>query len=177
MKPLPRTEFGNPILRKKAKKVSHAFLRTRAFKTLVKNMIYTMRRVEGVGLAAPQIGKSLALVVMELHPTKTRPNLKRYGPIVVVNPRIISSSKEKESDFEGCLSFERVRARVPRARRVVVEYINETGEKVRERATGLWARIFQHEIDHLCGRVYMDRVTDMKTLMTEDEFAKRVLRR
>ena len=175
MRVLARTQFGNPILRKRATDVPLSALKTKVFKRLVKNMIYTMRKAQGVGLAAPQIGKSIRLVVIELHPTKTRPNLKKYGPIVVINPRITRKGK-KTSDWEGCLSFEGTRARVPRARSVVVEYFDEEGKKVKEKASGLMARIFQHEVDHLDGITFTDRIEDMKTLMTVEEFAKRVLK-
>ncbi len=177
MKSLPRTQFGNPILRAKAKKIPLGFVDKDRFKKLVKQMIYTMRQVGGVGLAAPQIGESLSLAVMETGPTPTRPKLKKKGPIVVVNPRVVKYSKEKVSDWEGCLSFRGVRGKVPRSKSVIVEYYNEKGEKVVEKATGLWARIFQHEIDHLNGIVYIDRIEDTKTIMTLDEFKKRILKK
>lgn len=174
MKVLPRTEFGNPVLRKRAKNVSLKFLKTAGFRKLVKEMIYTMRQVPGVGLAAPQIGKSLRLVVMETRPMKNRPNLKKKGPIVVVNPKVVTFSKTKNKDWEGCLSLMNVRGRVPRSKEVVVEYYNEKGEKIRERARGFWARIFQHEIDHLNGTLYIDRMEDMQTLITQKELKKRL---
>lgn len=177
MKLLKRTEFGNPILRAKAKKVSLRTLQSASFKNLVKDMIFTMREVGGVGIAAPQVGKSLQLAVMEMRPTKTRPKLKKKGPIVVINPRIVKRSKSRNTDWEGCLSFEGVRGRVPRPTAVVVEYTNEMGKKVRESASGLWAKIYQHEIDHLNGVTYTDHIEDMTSLITLDEFRKRVLKK
>ncbi|MBI2003424.1 MAG: peptide deformylase [Parcubacteria group bacterium] len=177
MKILPRTQFGNPILRAKAKKVSLNLLNKGKFRKLVKQMIYTMRQTGGVGLAAPQIGESLSLAVMETRPTPTRPKLKRKGPIVIINPRIVKYSKEKISDWEGCLSFENIRGSVPRSKTITVEYHNEKGEKIIEKAIGLWARIFQHEIDHLNDIVYIDRVEDTKTIMTLGEFKKRILKK
>jgi peptide deformylase len=176
MRILPRTEFGNPILRKRAKNVPLSSLKTKAFKTLTRDMVYTMRRAQGVGLAAPQIGKSLRLVVIEIRPTRTRPNLKSSGSIIVINPRIVRSSRQLSSDWEGCLSFEGTRGRVPRSRSVVVEYMNELGQKQKIKASGLMARIFAHEIDHLNGVTYTDRIKDMKTLMTVEEFATRILK-
>lgn len=177
MKVFPRTEFGNPILRKKAKSVSLNFLKTRKFKELTKQMIYTMRRVHGVGLAAPQIGQSLQIAVMEMRPTATRPNVERKGPIVIVNPKITQYSKKKTLGWEGCLSLNGVRGQVPRSEHVTVEYLNEHGEKVIEKASGLWAYIFQHEIDHLNGTLYVDRIEDMTTIMTIGEFKKRILKK
>lgn len=175
MKILARTHFGNPILRKKAKKVSVAFLKTPKFKKLEREMIHTMRRVDGIGLAAPQIGQPFALAVMETGPTKTRPNIKVRGPITIINPKIISYSKEKKREWEGCLSFEDVRGNVSRPKSITVSYLNNKGEKIREKAEGLWARLFQHEIDHLNGIVYLDRMEDMKSIMTLQEFKKRIV--
>ncbi len=177
MKILPRTQFGNPILRSKAKAVSLNFLKTPKGKKLIKAMIYTMRRSHGVGLAAPQIGESLQLAVMETRPTKMRPNLKRKGPIVIVNPKINSYSKEKIADWEGCLSLMGVRAKALRPKNITVSYFNVDGKKVVEQATGLWARIFQHEIDHLNGIAYMDRIKNTKTFMTNSEFKKRIVKK
>ena len=176
MKILSRTQFGNPILRSNAASIPLKFLKTAKFKKLIKAMIYTMRHTNGVGLAAPQVGLLLKLVVIETRPTPTRPSLKQRGPIVIVNASIIQYSKEKKSDWEGCLSFSGNRGKVPRSKKITVRYFNEYGKKVIEKASGLWARIFQHEIDHLNGIVYVDRMKDMKTLMTPSEFKKRVLK-
>lgn len=140
-------------------------------------MIYTMRRVGGVGLAAPQIGESIAIAVMEIRETPTRSNLKHKGPIVIVNPMIKKYSKNRVSDYEGCLSFRGVRGLVPRSESITVEYRNTKGEKITEEASGFWARIFQHETDHLNGVVYIDRIEDTKTVMTLDEFKKRILKK
>ena len=175
MKILPRTQLGDPILRSKAKKVPLTFLKTPKFKTLVKRMIYTMHRADGVGLAAPQIGQPLALAVMEIRKVPTRPDLKPRKPIVIVNPRITKCGTKKTAGYEGCLSFDGVRGLVPRSESITVEYHNEKGEKIVEKASGFWARIFQHEIDHLNGVVYVDRVKDTRTFMTVDEFVKRVV--
>jgi peptide deformylase len=175
MKVFPRTQLGNPILRAKTKKVPLVFVKTPKFKTLVKRMIYTMRRADGVGLAAPQIGQPLAIAVIEMQETPTRPDLKPQEPIVIVNPRITRYSTKRTSGYEGCLSFRGVRGSVPRSESITVEYHDERGKKIVEKASGFWARIFQHEIDHLNGVVYVDRVEDTKTFMTIDEFVKRVV--
>ncbi len=177
MKILPRTLFGNPILRSKAKKVPLKFLKSAKGKKLIKNMLYTMRRDNGVGLAAPQIGQPLSLAVMEMRPSVNRPKLKRKGPIVVVNPKILKYSKNKINGWEGCLSLRGIRAMVPRAKDITVEYYNENGKKVVEKASGFWAIIFQHEIDHLNGLGYMDRIKDTKTIMMFSEYKKRVIKK
>ena len=177
MKVLTRTEFGNPILRSKAKKVPLSFLKTNEFKKLEKQMIYTMRRAHGVGLAALQVGVPLCIAVMEIRKTPTRPHVKHQGPITIINPVIKKYGSKKEKGWEGCLSLPDVRGEVNRPSAVTVEYTNAAGKKVVEHATGLWARIFQHEIDHLSGTVYVDRMSDMKTLMMVGEFKKRILKK
>lgn len=177
MKVLPRTEFGNPILRAKAKPIVLKTIGTAKFKALTKEMIYTMRRVGGVGLAAPQVGKSIQLAVMEMRPTKLRPDLEKKPAVVIINPRIVQYSSAKEDDWEGCLSLKRVRGNVTRSKTITVEYYNARGDKVVEKATGLWARIFQHEIDHLNGVTYVDRMKDTSTLMTVGEYRKRILKK
>lgn len=176
MKVFPRTQFGDPILRSKAKNVPLKFLKTVKFKKLTERMLYTMSRSNGVGIAAPQIDEPLKIAVMQMGPTPTRPKSAKKGPIIIVNPRIIKYSRDKVFDWEGCLSFNYVRGSVPRSKKVTVEYRNEKGEKINEEATGMWARIFQHEIDHLNGVVYVDRMNGMKTLMTLQEFKKRILK-
>lgn len=168
MKTLRRTQFGNPILRAASKTVPTAYLKTAAFRNLVKQMFYTMNAAKGVGLAAPQIGKPIRLAVIGVKQLRFRR--------VLVNPKITWHSKSKVMDWEGCLSFVDGRGQVPRWSAIKVEYINEKGERVKERYVGYAARIFQHEIDHLNGFVYVDRMTDMRTLMTYKEFIKRIVK-
>jgi peptide deformylase len=177
MKVIKFTQFGNPILRSKAKKVSIQFLKTPKGKTLIKNMIYTIRRKHGIGLAAPQIGKPLQIVVMEIRPTRIRPKQKHKGPIIVINPKITKFSKIKNNDWEGCLSIRGIIAIVPRSKNIVVKYYNENGKKIIEKTNGLWARIFQHEIDHLNGIGFIDRIEDTKSIMTISEYKKRILKK
>ncbi|HEY0948228.1 MAG TPA: peptide deformylase [Candidatus Paceibacterota bacterium] len=172
MKVLPRTEFGNPILRTRTKNVPLGTIRSAEFQSLIKQMIYTMRRTGGVGIAAPQVGRPLRVAVMEMRPIKRRPETERMGPLTIINPRILERSPLSVTDWEGCLSFRGPFGRVPRAKWIQVEYVNENGEKIREKLSGFWARIFQHELDHLDGVVYVDRMTDIKTLVTQKELRK-----
>jgi len=172
MKKLKIIEFGNPILRQKAKKVPLAYIGTPKCQALIKNLIYTMREGQGVGIAAPQVGESIQLVIAEMRGTPTRPNHKPKGPAVLINPIIKEYSKETFLDYEGCLSIFGFFAKVPRSKRIVVEYYNENGDKVVEEATGNWARIYQHEIDHLSGVSFIDRVKDTKTFVTLEEYKK-----
>ena len=158
MKKLTITEWGNPILRQRTKRLNADGLSSPRFTKLIGDMFYTLKWVEGggVGLAAPQVGISEQLVIIEI-PTpsakiaKLRPNLMPLPRTVIINPRITSVSKKLVSDWEGCLSFPRVRGLVPRYKTITVEWHDEDGVKHIETLTGFHARVFQHEIDHLDG--------------------------
>lgn len=139
-------------------------------------MFYTMKHASGVGLAAPQIGLSIQLAVIQVKPTKFRPNLESLPKTVIINPRVVSYSKDQSADWEGCLSFPGVRGKAVRSNKIKVQYMDEHGKKVRRELSGFSARVFQHEIDHLNGIVYIDRIKDMKTLVALEEFKKRVLK-
>ena len=171
------TEFGNPVLHKKARRVAKKDLTTMHFKKLATDMLYTMRRTQGVGIAAPQVGVSKRLAILEMRPTPTRPNMKRKGPLVIINPRILAYGKARVNGWEGCLSLPGIRGKVPRAKTLLVEYMNDDGEVVRERVSGFWARIFQHETDHLHGIGYFERMKDLRTLITLSEYKKRILKK
>jgi peptide deformylase len=176
MKILKRTEFGNPMLRAKARKVSLKDIRSVRFKRLVERMTYTMRRTQGVGIAAPQVGKPFAVAIIETRPTPARPRLKKRGPLVIVNPKIISYSRARRHSWEGCLSLPGVRGQALRSRSVTVEYHNREGKRIVEKIRGLWAQIFQHEVDHLNGILYVDRVKRSRSFMAVSEYKKRVLK-
>ena len=170
MEHLTRTQFGNPILRQRATRVPLAFLQTKAAKTLLQNMFYTIEKI-GVGLAAPQVGLPYQLAVIHVRPLPHRPRVERYKR-VIVNPKIIRASTKQQHAFEGCLSCDGLRGEVPRAQWVDVVYWDETGVKHEERAEGFLATVFQHEIDHLNGILYVDRMKGMRTLMTTEEFRR-----
>ncbi|MBP6944912.1 peptide deformylase [Patescibacteria group bacterium] len=170
MKCLTRTQFGNPILRQKAKPVSLSMLRSPSFKKLIADMFYTIEDI-GVGLAAPQIGKSLQLAVINIHPLPHRLNVEPCQQ-VIINPKILNYSKQTSKNFEGCLSFEGLRAQAIRSNWVDVSYLDENGKKHIERSEGFLAQVFQHEIDHLQGTLYIDHVKDLHTMMTTEEFNK-----
>ncbi|HTY40012.1 MAG TPA: peptide deformylase, partial [Candidatus Paceibacterota bacterium] len=146
---LARTQFGDPVLARRARPVPRSFLRTEQFRALVRDMFFTMRRANGVGLAAPQIGRSLQLAVIEVKPSKVRPDVRSIPPTVIVNPRIVERSKAYENDWEGCLSLGGVRGKVPRHRTIKVRYEDALGNPRMIKLAGFSARVFQHEIDHL----------------------------
>ncbi len=122
---------------------------------LISNMFDTMKGSKGVGLSAIQIGVPLRVVVAE-YKDDTNPVPKS----VLVNPKITWASKNEVEDEEGCLSFPEVYGMVSRPEKVKYTAFNEKGEKIEGKATGLFARVIQHEIDHLNGVLFIDRVTD-----------------
>jgi peptide deformylase len=177
MRRLPRTYLGNPVLRKKAKPIPLRDIATENFQRLVTQMFFTMRKVGGVGLAAPQIGKPIQLAVIEVKKTPTRPRIVPLEPTVIINPRILSHSRELLNDWEGCLSFPNARGLVPRYRTIRVSYFDRFGDKQVKTLRGFQARVFQHEIDHLNGLIYVDKMIDMRSLMVLGEFKKRLLKK
>jgi len=147
----------DPVLRRKAHKVTEV---DKDFQTLVDDMIETMRAAPGVGLAAPQVGISTRLIVVEYgeDEDENTPN-KAKKLYVVANPEIIHASLETEIGNEACLSVPGLIGEVERFSQVVVRGKNRRGQPVRINANGWMARIFQHEIDHLDGVLFTDRAT------------------
>ncbi|MFN2546166.1 MAG: peptide deformylase [Myxococcales bacterium] len=160
-------EAGDPVLRRRASEVPAAELGSAPLFELVDEMVAAMRAAPGVGLAAPQLGIGSRLIVLEdtaermahLSEEERRERARSDVPLTcIVNPVLESMSDEKEVFFEGCLSVPGYSALVPRAHEVVVSGLSPAGEPIRLRATGWPARILQHELDHLDGTLYVDRM-------------------
>lgn len=116
---------------------------------LVREMVATMRKLRGIGLAATQIGLNQQIAVIEV----------RDGPLVLINPKLSKISRQRENDEEGCLSVPGVFGVVPRARSLMLHAVNIQGEPYSLKANGLLARVIQHEVDHLAGKLFIDRCT------------------
>jgi len=160
-------QAGNPVLRQRARELAPAEIAGKEFQKLIEAMRHTMYEAPGVGLAAPQIGLSIQLAVIEdrveyhkdVPEEQLRERERRPVPFhAIINPRITGKSDETAEFFEGCLSVTGFSALVPRARSVSVEFLNERGAKQTLEASGWYARILQHEIDHLHGMLYIDRM-------------------
>lgn len=160
-------QAGDPVLRKVARIMSVDEIRSRATQDLIELMCETMRAAPGVGLAAPQIGESLQLAVIEDRadyindiPPEKLAELKRSAVDfhVIINPKLTIVGNTKVDFFEGCLSVAGFAAVVSRGESVRVECLNERAEPVTINAQGWYARILQHEIDHLNGTLYIDRM-------------------
>ena len=160
-------QAGEPVLRQSARALSAEEIRMPAMRDLLTHMRETMRDAPGVGLAAPQVGLGIQLAVIEdraeylagvnpeLHAERERAPVEYFA---LFNPRIVFYSDDVVDFFEGCLSVAGFSALVRRSRRVTVEYLDEQAEPRRLDASGWYARILQHEIDHLNGHLYIDRM-------------------
>jgi len=181
MATLEIVQVGDPVLRQEARGLTREELASPQIQELIADMRDTMRAAPGVGLAAPQIGESIQLVVIEdasayhakLSAAELTARERDAVPFhVLVNPTLTIRSDEVIDAFEGCLSFAGFNMVVPRARKVRVEALDEHGEPVVKVATGWYARILQHEVDHLHGVVCCDRM-EPRTLTTLPNYTKR----
>jgi len=163
-------QLGQPVLRKKAKEVKE--IQHADIQELVHDLIATLMDVNGVGIAAPQVYRSLRLFIVASHPNPRYPKAPNMKPTAVINPKIISASKEIAKDWEGCLSVPGIRALVPRHTSILVEYTTVTGKKVKKQYKDFIARIFQHEYDHLEGKVFLDRIESTKDIITDKEYLR-----
>ncbi len=161
----------NPVLRRKAKKVVKI---TAEHRKLIEDMIETMRDAPGVGLAAPQVGESERLIVVEYaeEPENEDDPPKKKKLYVVINPEIVRASEEMVQGTEGCLSVPGWVGDVMRHEAVTVRGLNRNGEKIKIEAEGWLARIFQHEIDHLEGVLYTDKLVSRDSLRRVQEGAE-----
>jgi peptide deformylase len=167
------SELGNPVLRRCADPVNN--VRQERIQTLIDNLIITTSQANGVGMAAPQVGVSDRLFIIASRPTLRYPNAPLMEPTAMINPKIINHSHETIKDWEGCLSVPGIRGLVGRYQAIEIEYTNREGELCYQQLTDFVARIFQHELDHLNGIVFVDRVESTQDLVTESEYQKRIL--
>lgn len=169
-------QAGDPVLRKQARALTKEEIASSSIQQLIELMRDTMREAPGVGLAAPQIGVPLQLAVIEdraeyidgLSAEDIKERQREEIPFhVIINPKLSFPDEETVEFFEGCLSVEGFSAIVDRALNVRVECLNERGEELTINAHGWYARILQHEIDHLNGTLYIDRM-NTRTLTTAE---------
>ena len=173
-------QAGDPVLRKQSRPLTKDEISSPSIQLLIDLMRNTMREAPGVGLAAPQIGKSLQLAVIEdraeyltrLSADELAETQRAAIPFhVIINPKLTILDKSSAKFFEGCLSVTGYQAIVDRALSVRVECLNERGEEITIKAQGWYARILQHEIDHLNGTLYIDRMKT-RTLTNGENMTK-----
>jgi peptide deformylase len=155
--------IGHPVVRTAAAAVREEDIATPAFQRLVDEMVVTMHEYDGVGLAAPQVHVSLRVAVIEV-PASDERSHAAVPLTVLVNPVVTPLGVERVSGWEGCLSVPGLRGVVPRFNRVRLEALGRDGRPYAAEASGFFARVIQHECDHLDGKVYIDRMEDMRTL-------------
>ena len=160
-------QYGDPILRAKGKQIENIDDRVRE---LAQNMIETMHAANGVGLAAPQVGESLQLTVLDVSQVEDQPTTMKLNgedvdpatamPLVLINPQI-NLGRETETGTEGCLSFPEITGEIERAKSITIRAQNLNGEPIEIETRGYLARAFQHEVDHLNGILFIDRMSSV----------------
>jgi peptide deformylase len=161
--------IGHPVIRATARDVPPDKVRSPEFQRLLDDMVETMHEYEGVGLAGPQIHVGLRVAVLEVPAADDR--AREPVPLMaIVNPRLTPIGEEKVSGWEGCLSVPDLRGIVPRHARVRLIALDREGRAIDLQAEGFFARVLQHECDHLDGRVYLDRMDGLRSLSFLREF-------
>ena len=163
---LPILSYGNSILKKKALPIS---VKTKNLKSLINNMWETMYKAQGVGLAAPQIGESIRLFIVDTYPFSDNEDLSvdernflKGFKKVFVNPVIISETGKECFFNEGCLSIPGLREDVKRKDSIIIEFQDLNGKYIKESFSGIAARVIQHEYDHLEGILFTDKLSYLK---------------
>ena len=156
--------LGHPVLRQLSAPVPLGQIRSGETQRLIDDMVETMREYNGAGLAAPQVHVLKQICVIEVHGNPRYPDAPAIPLTVLINPEVTALTEETEDGWEGCLSVPDMRGIVPRAASVRLEALDREGNRVDVVAKEFFARVIQHETDHLHGRVYLDRMRDFSTL-------------
>jgi peptide deformylase len=162
--------IGHPVLRERTRELARGDLASAPVQQLVSDMVDTMRDASGAGIAANQVYESVRICVIEVDKNPRYPYKPDWPLTVLVNPRVEAATDETFLNFEGCLSVPNLRGQVPRFTVVRVRAWDRKGQDVDFEVRGLTAGTFQHEIDHLDGKLFVDRVADTRTLCTWAEY-------
>ena len=167
-------KLGNPVLRQVSKSVDLNELvgPDSELQTFIDDMIETMHHEGGVGLAAPQVNRSIQIVVLEYAENERYPGEVAIPLTVLVNPVLSDYSPEKKEGWESCLSLADFRGMVPRSTTITLNAYDRLGKKIQKTVSGFEAVVLQHEIDHLKGLVFLDRMKDFTKLSYQAEFEK-----
>ena len=165
-------EVGNPLLAQVAEPVID--FSCSQLSGHIEAMERLMNERGGVGIAAPQIGVSLQLMIVASRPNQRYPHAPMMAPLLLINPRIVASSEVRVTDWEGCLSVPGLRGRVTRQDAVTVGYQDRSGRPFELALDGFPARVFLHELDHLLGKTFLDRLDSVADLYSEKEYLKRI---
>ncbi len=163
-------KIGSPILRQKSTAIEQII--DSRFEETIADLMATCEAANGVGIAAPQVALPVRLFIVASRPSPRYPHAPTMAPTAMINPEIVDRSGELVAGWEGCLSVPGTRGLVLRDRAIAVTYFNKFGEFVHQELTDFVARIFQHELDHLDGILFPDRVPNLTDLITEAEYLK-----
>ena len=164
----PIVAFGDPVLKAKAKDIPQDFPE---LDTLIADMYETMYRAHGVGLAAPQIGKSIRLFVIDTNPMEEDEEKKGLKK-AFINPEILKEEGEEWAFEEGCLSIPGIRGDVYRPSDLVIRYFDENWQEHTDTFNGMEARVIQHEYDHIEGKLFTDKLSPLKKRLIKGRLAK-----
>jgi peptide deformylase len=163
-------KMGNPLLREVAKEFTKDEILSGDMQDLITDMWDTMYAYDGIGLAAPQIGLSRQLAVIHLEEDSERyPELVESKKFIIFNPSISILDETKQEFWEGCLSVPGLRGPVSRPRKIKVDYLDENAKENSIELEDFLATVFQHELDHLFGKLFVDRMEDISLLAYEEE--------
>jgi len=172
-KVLKIAELGNPVLRSPAHPIDN--IQDVRVQRLIDNLLKTIKKQNGVGIAAPQVFESLQLFIVASRPNLRYLNAPTMEPTPMVNPKITAYSDEQEKGWEGCLSVPGLRGQVMRSKEIEVVYCDRHGQEHQKVFTDFVARIVQHEFDHINGKVFVDRVESSLDLMSDAEYHSRIV--
>jgi peptide deformylase len=165
--------MGHPVLREVARPLAEDEIQSPGIAQLVEDMTETLHAAGGIGLAAPQVNRSIQLAIVEIAEIPGRYGDLPPSPLTVyINPTITVLSPDAEGFWEGCLSVPGLRGYVERPQHIQVDFLDLQGEPNRMVLEGFLATVFQHELDHLQGKLYIDRMKDMRQLSFEEEFTQ-----
>lgn len=167
-------EFGEPILRQRSGELTPVEIASKDTQQLIADMRdLLLKHNAGVAMAAPQVGVSKRVVAVAVRPTEHRPQVEEFDA-VMINPEIVETFGRRTQLWEGCLSTGQngLFAKAPRYRKVTARYVDEIGKEHTETFTGLLAQIVQHEVDHLDGVLFVDRVKDSTTYITKKQYIR-----
>lgn len=165
-------QIGDPVLRKSARNLTREELASREIQGFIDDLVETMRNAKGAGLAATQVSELLSICCIEVNSNPRYPYKPNIPLTVLINPVVEVLDEERFDNFEGCLSVPNLRGVVPRAMNIRVQAWDRHGADIDNTIRGITAGTYQHEVDHLHGVVFLDRVADTTTLSTWEEFKR-----
>ncbi|MCA9650452.1 MAG: peptide deformylase [Myxococcales bacterium] len=172
MSVLPIAQIGAPVLRQRARELTADELASDEIQAFIDDLVETMHHANGAGLAAIQVSRPIRVVAIEVHDNPRYPYKPNIPLTILVNPVLTPLSPERFDNYEGCLSVPNLRGVVSRLATLRVQALDRHGAPIDREVRGITAGTFQHEVDHLDGTLFIDRVTDTTTLTTWEEFAR-----